>query len=359
MQHRQPGATALERAEPQASLTGFRQRIATLLSEERDAARRDIIVLALDGIPLALARQCWPRARLSRMDSVFPSTSSTAWLSSLTGMSVDEHGIPGVVFRLDASSPINVYAHRRPLGVPDRGNLFSDAAAAGYRAVAVSADLEAAPGPWLDTLLRHADRIEGYRFYADVPAPTPERTIETLRGAVASQRKADGMPRLIWCFVELDRYIHMHGYDAQTLRVLALIDALAADWVQSGAVVVAHSDHGLVPTRHDPEIEAMLLACARDFACDSGGAGRTRWFYPQGRDEERMLACLETRFAGIARACHADTLFDVAGSAFPRVGPVVLIAEGDVFATFDGHRFDHGSCTETEMQVPYARWGID
>lgn len=348
----------MDRSEPHASLIGFRHRIATLLSDERGAARRDIIVLALDGIPLALARRCWPHANISRMDSVFPSTSSTAWLSSLTGMTVDEHGIPGVVFRLDAPAPINVYAHGQPLGVPDRGNLFSDAVAAGYRAIAVSADLEAAPGPWLDTLLRHAERVDGHRFYADVATPTAEDTIEALRGAVDSQRGDDGVPRLIWCFVEVDRHIHMHGYDAETMRFLEMIDTLATAWARDGAIVVAHSDHGLVPTRHDPEIEAMLQASARDFACDSGGAGRTRWFYPQAHDEARMLARLETRFAGIARVCRADTLFDVAGSAFPRVGPVVLIAEGDTFATFDGHRFDHGSCTETEMQVPYARWGM-
>lgn len=338
------------------SITGFRRVVAAALHAEARAARRDVIVLALDGIPLALAGRHWPRARIEGMDSVFPSTSATAWLSSLSGLPVERHGVPGVVFRLPGAGLINIYRHDGPLDVPDDGNIFRDARACGYRAIAISADLEAAPCAWLDVLLRDARRVAGDRFYTAHPQPDPQATVEAVRAAVERERDA-AQPALIWCFVEIDRHVHMHGYDADTLRLLDLVDELAADWAAAGARVIAHSDHGLVPTRHDPGIAEAIEAAAHEFGCESGGAGRTRWFYPRAEDRPRMLATLTRRFAGIARVCPAEDMFASGGAILARTGSVLLIAEGEDFATFDGHRFDHGSCHDGELRVPVACWG--
>ncbi|TXH76038.1 MAG: hypothetical protein E6Q88_02920 [Lysobacteraceae bacterium] len=340
-------------------LTDFRQSISTLLTSERAGSGHDVIVLALDGIPLTLARAHWPRARIEGMDSVFPSTSATAWLSSLSGMTVEEHGIPGVVFRTRETGLINIYRHHNALDVPDRGNIFADAVAAGYRAIAISADLEAAPCAWLDVLLRGAERIGRDRFYAGDTAQRPEHIVESIRAAVRRERDKSQQPNLIWCFVEVDRHIHRHGYDADVLRLLDLVDALAVEWARTGAMVIAHSDHGLVPTQHDPEIAAAIEASAHEFGCHLGGAGRTRWFYPEPGDRERMLARLQQRFAGIARVCASEEMFLAGSEILYRVGSVLLIAETGQFATFDGHRFDHGSCLSDEIEVPFAHWNGD
>ncbi len=337
------------------SLVDVRRRISAAMTDPR----RDVIVLALDGIPLALARQHWPHADIEAMSSVFPTTSSSAWLSSVTGQTVAEHGIPGVVFRLDGPEPINVYDFRGELAVPDRGSLFSDAVAAGYRAIALSADLEAAPGPWLDALLRDAHRVGDDRFYARSEALSAQELVDSVRAAVARERRQrTGTPQLIWCFVEVDRHIHRYGYDAHALDVLTRIDALASAWAADGVEVIAYSDHGLVPTRHVPDIQAAIDDVSRRFRCAAGGAGRTRWFYPLEQDREAMSDFLRARFGGIARVAHAAECFDAGMLARGRVGDVLLIAEGDEFTTFDGHCYDHGSWTPTEVAVPFAQWRI-
>lgn len=335
------------------SLIDVRERIAAALTQ----ASGDVIVLALDGIPLGLARQQWPNAAIDAMSSVFPTTSASAWLSSVTGQTVAEHGIPGVVFKLDSAEPINIYNFHGDLAVPDRGSLFSDARAAGYRATALSADLEAAPGPWLDSLLRHAERVGEDRFYARDDSLSAHAVAEAVSAAVRRERAMHrGSPHFIWCFVEVDRHIHRHGYDAHALDVLKRIDALASQWANDGTQVFAYADHGLVPTRHVDDIQAAIDDAARRFRCAAGGAGRTRWFYPLDHDRDAMGDFLRTRFAGIASVAQAADRFDAAMLARGRVGEVLLIAEGDEFATFDGHCFDHGSWTRTEVEVPFARW---
>src|SRR5207245_312786 len=99
-------------------IASFREHVRALLANDR----RDVIVLAVDGIPYELARTVWRRAHITRARSVFPTTSSTAWLTSLTGESVDAHGIPGVVFEVDGAL-VDVYSYTGSLGDAPR-NLF-------------------------------------------------------------------------------------------------------------------------------------------------------------------------------------------------------------------------------------------
>jgi hypothetical protein len=82
-------------------ITSFRDRIRDLLrSESRKPRPRNIVLLGLDGIPYSLATRMWTSSATVKLRSVLPTTSSTGWLSSLTGLNVDAHGVPGVVFRI-------------------------------------------------------------------------------------------------------------------------------------------------------------------------------------------------------------------------------------------------------------------
>jgi hypothetical protein len=38
------------------------------------------------------------------------------------------------------------------------------------------------------------------------------------------------------------------------------------------------------------------------------------------------------------------------------VGSIVLIAQGEDFLAADGYRYEHGSLTEDELDVPVAEW---
>src|SRR5690349_20450058 len=95
------------------SIEEFRNKVCGILADEvRSGTRRSVVVFAVDGITNDFALRCWPNAAVSRMHSVFPSTSSSAWLTSLTGLGVASHGVPGVVFKSPGGELINVFQYR-------------------------------------------------------------------------------------------------------------------------------------------------------------------------------------------------------------------------------------------------------
>src|SRR5262249_24222510 len=152
-----------------------------------------------------------------------------------TGLDVDTHGVPGVVFRIPehASEPINIFQYSGPVELPRSGNIFSDAAARGYRPIALAGDLDDVDCTWRSVLLEHAQRI-GKRYCtlagaSDGPLD-PSSVVRRMESDIRTTLASEGSnhPVLIWCFVDLDRIIHVRGYDNAVLRILASIDALAS-----------------------------------------------------------------------------------------------------------------------------------
>lgn len=337
-----------------ASIAAFRRHVRTIL--EGLEPRRHVIVLGVDGIPYDLACRAWRRARVTRARSVFPSTSATAWLTSLSGASVDDHGIPGVVFALDAGGPlVDVYRYRGPLGDPPPEDLFGDAAALGYTPVAILGDLEDTHCTWRDQLVHRAQAVTGHTFYARAPEPEPATLGDRLVAAVAHALALHEGPCLVWCFIDADRRIHRCGYDRPLIDFLERLDAIAAAWSRD-AVVIAHSDHGLVPTRHDPIVAAAIERVMTAESCAMGGAGRARWLYVEPSAERRVREELARRLPASVRLWHADELFAPGSRARRRVGSIVLVAEGEEFLAPDEYRFEHGSLTAGELDVAVAEW---
>jgi hypothetical protein len=96
------------------------------------------------------------------------------------------------------------------------------------------------------------------------------------------------------------------------------------------------------------------LPAERGYA--TGGAGRTRWIYSDARGEDGLVAALQRALPSTIRIASADEVFAAGSLARTRVGNVVLIAEGEEFMTFDGQRFEHGSSTDMEIDIPFAEW---
>jgi Type I phosphodiesterase / nucleotide pyrophosphatase len=338
------------------SIASFRRQVQAILAS-RSGPQRHVIVLGVDGIPYELARQVWRRAHLSRARSVFPTTSATAWLTSLTGEAVDSHGIPGVVFAVPDDGPlIDVYTYQGPLGDAPPEDLFSDAARAGYTPVAILGDLEDTRCTWRDLLVHRAHRVHGHPFFARLDgALDPQALADRLAAAVEHALSSHPGPCLVWCFVDADRHIHRRGYDPAMLTFLEIIDELAAEWARD-ATVIAHSDHGLVATRHDPLVADVLERVIAAERCRMGGAGRTRWLYVEPSAERRVRDELLSRLPASIRIHHADELFAPGSPARRRVGSIVLVAHGEDFLAADGVRFEHGSMTEAEFDVPVAEW---
>lgn len=367
-------STHQEPCEPPAwPATAFRGRMARLL--EREAGRtprpRHVVVLAVDGLPYALARQVWSAGVTEPVTAVLPTTSSAGWLSSLTGLSVAEHAVPGVVFRSpeDTGELINVFSYRGPGLTGARENLFADARRLGLLPLAVLGDLEAYPCSWRDALLRHAHPVTGHRFYTRggggggaYRAPDPGTVEAAVRRAVTGALDARGgdRPCLVWCYIELDRHVHHHGYDAHVRQALAGLERVAAELAGKGAVVVAHSDHGLTPTRHDPRLARLLDALGRRHGCTTGGAGRVRWLYPAAAGAtDRLVRDLERELPPSVRLFSADALLPPGSAGRARAGEIVLMAEGEEFLTEPAYTHDHGSAREAEVYTPFTRWGAE
>lgn len=323
-----------------------------------------MVVLAVDGLSYAFAADHWAgAARISRLRSVFPTTSSAGWLSSLTGLDVARHLVPGVVFRDPEGSGglINVFDYRGGGLTPARETVFTDARRAGYRPLAVLGDMETYGGSWRDALLRDAEPVLGHRFYTQDDGPYRERDpgvlVDLVRDALARTLTAPGEgPRLVWCYVELDRHVHHFGYDRHAARFLAGVEELARELVDAGAVVLAHADHGLTPTRPDPDLTELLEALARKHGMRMGGAGRTRWLYLRPGTAGTVAVELRARLPESVRVARSGELFPE--GVRRRVGELVLIAEGDAFLADHGYRYEHGSLTDAELDTPYAAWGI-
>jgi hypothetical protein len=340
------------------SVTAFRSRVGALLAEEqRTGARRDIVIFALDGIPVDLGAKAWPHAKVSKLRSVFPTTSSSSWLSSLRGDRVAEHGIPGVAFKVKGEELINVFEYRGELNLPQTGSIFSDAAALDYLAVSIVGDWEPYDCTLRTEIFHGSTGLWGNPFFTADGPWQPEKLHRQIRGALRAILPDNRhQARLIWCFVDVDRHIHHHGYDEAILRFIELFDELALELAKRNAIVVAHSDHGLIRTRHSDPLAAFLASVQAEHDAPMGGAGRVRWFYPRPRCVDRLLDVLERGLPPTVRVCAADEHFEPGSLARSRVGEVLLIAGGEEFVTFSGHCFDHGSLSDTELYVPLALW---
>jgi hypothetical protein len=349
------------------SIRDFRSSVAGLLAAETGARRpRPVVVLALDGVSYAAARSHWCHAELSRARSVTPTTSSAGWLSSLTGLDVAAHGVPGVVFADPAGGPgqINVFEYTGPgLELPPTvGNVFSDATGLGYQPLAVLGDMETYHCAWRDTLLAGARPVTGHRFYTEGGGPYRVRSTAVVEAAVvaaiqdALQGASGAVPAFVWCYVEIDRHIHEYGYDNHVSEMLGALERIAVRLAEQGVVTLAHADHGLVPTVHDTEFAAFLDDAARRHGFVVGGAGRMRWLHT--REPMPGLAGLLAPQLPESVSVHAaDEFFPPGSPARGRVGDTVLVAHGERFLAPDGYTHDHGSFGEDEVWTPFARWG--
>lgn len=342
------------------SVTDFRAELARLMAEH---PTRQVVVLALDGVNLAAAQTCWPSAETRLMSAVAPTTSSACWLSALTGLDVADHAVPGVVFSDPSGTGglVNFLDHHGPGLTSATENVFLDAARLGRSPLAVLGDLEHYASSWRDALLAHARPVTGHRFYTERGAyrrrPATE-VAERIRTAVERTLAgpAAGRPCLLWCYVEVDQHVHRYGYDEHTMEVLTALADFATDLTTRDVLVVAHADHGLVPTVHDPGLAALLDELGRRHGFTMGGAGRTRWLYPRRHTGAELAALVGEELPADVRILSADDVFRPGSPGRARVGDVLLVAEGEAFLTDPEYRYDHGSFAPEETDTPFSVW---
>jgi hypothetical protein len=211
-------------------------------------------------------------------------------------------------------------------------------------------------------LLGHAHPIFGYRFWTQsgpeyVP-PNSRLLISSLREAILNgiPPHSSSAPTLLWCFLDTDRHVHYYGYDDLVHEFLTLVEQLAIDLARKGAIVIAHSDHGLTPTTHSSAMADALANLAEARGYVMGGAGRMRWLYGNSGSEAERINELKRCLPASVRVSAADELFAKDSLSRRRVGNIVLTAGDEEFITSPKYKFDHGSDTEAELYVPFSVW---
>ncbi|MFJ2995678.1 hypothetical protein [Pandoraea sp. NPDC087047] len=321
---------------------------------------RNVLVFAIDGITSALGLSCWKSpVEQIELASTFPTTSTTCWTSACTGEGAETHGIVGVVHTLEGlQRPINIFEYQPEICTLATGNFFHDAASLGYMPVALESDLTGLRCGWKDSLLKWAKLRPSGTFFSGRPAESVP-IVDILR-AVAEEVDAvlsDGHePKLVWCFVDIDQWIHHTGYDEPTVKFLRMFDDICARWSERGNIVIAHSDHGLVETEHSSEVASVFAHVATRFNGHIGGAGRVRWIH-SAADAEEIIAyakpCLPDDVAILRREAFFPAMSNLIRQ---RVGAVLFVATGRKFVSMPGYCYDHGSLMKDELFVPYARW---
>jgi hypothetical protein len=353
------------------SLRDVPDRVLTAL----DRADRGVVVLAVDGLAYAVAAEHWRPGTLDRLRSTVPSTSTTAWLTSVTGVGPERHGLPGMVFRLPADGTL-VYAvsgttlatgPADPQGRPGllwpQPTVFQRAAARGVRCVALGREMDGLTGPWAAAVLAGCTRVAvTERARLAEQAARPLALVAGVTGDVA-QVLATGphdRPMLVWAYVNLDDYVHRHGYDDAARAALAALAEHAEGWTAGGWTVLAHADHGQVRCAPDPDLVRAFAAVDDPADClvPAGGAGRIRWLYPKPGRTERVADRLADALGDAARVLPAGQVPELNRPGLAgRVGPVVAIAASPRFPVPDpALRYEHGGFDDDEMHVPFATW---
>jgi hypothetical protein len=330
-----------------------------------DRADRGVVVLAVDGLAYSVAAEHWQPSTLDLLHSTVPSTSTTAWFTSVTGVGPEQHGLPGMVFRLPADGTLVYAVNGTTLatGPADPGarpgllwphpTVFQRS---GVRCVALGRELNDLTGPWAPAVLAGCERItvtEPSRLAAQAADPRA-----LVAGVASDVTEVLAEPMLLWAYVNLDDYVHRHGYDDAVRTALTQLAGHAEQWAADGWTVLAHADHGQVRCEPDPDLVRAFAAVDDPADClvPAGGAGRIRWLYPKPGRTERVADRLADALGDAARVLPASEVPEL--RALPgRVGPVVAIAASPRFPVPDPTlRYEHGGLDDDEMHVPFAVW---
>ncbi|WP_214106905.1 alkaline phosphatase family protein [Acrocarpospora catenulata] len=338
-------------------------------------AERGVVVLAVDGLSWETAATAWRGAELDRLTSTFPSTSATAWMSSITGAPVSEHLVVGAAYRAPADGSLINVITGQTLALPhsgedgpgrpsegDRGlpTLFERAAGLA-ETVVVGRELDTLTSPWAAALTRGARRAPHAHPLTTDPEDLVAGVIADVAAAVAAPRER---PLLLWVYVNLDDHVHRHGYDARAMSALRRLERQASAWAAHGWQVLAYADHGQVPVTPDAALAARWAALDTPELCalPGGGAGRVRWLYPRpplaGQVAERLADALDGHALVLPAAALAQAGLEPAtGPMLERLGAVVAVATSPRFPVPDpGLAYEHGGWSPEEMLVPLARW---
>ena len=331
-------------------------------------ARRSLAVLAVDGLGYRVAAAQLAPDVLAPLTTTFPSTTTTAFLSSLTGSSPSEHGVIGVQYlHPDGRRGYNCITGEitepsgagqiRPSPGPAPRTAFTVLRGLGVPTFSLPAELAGVSAAWRASALGGSQVLPG-RPAALGAVAAVDAVARDL--ATALDRSPGG---LVWAYVNLDDHLHVRGPDRDIEQACRAIDALARRLSRDGVAVLLYADHGCTASRPGAQAMAAWSEVSAASACrlPAGGAGRVRWLYPRAGEEQRLAGRLRSLLPGAVVTTPAELarwgVVEEGSAGQARLGEIVALARGPDFPVPDAAvAYEHGSLTAEEMLVPMAIW---
>jgi hypothetical protein len=362
---------------------------------------RSLAVLAVDGLGYRVAARWLGPDVLIPLTATFPSTTTSALATSLTGRTPSEHGVIGVQYlHTDGARGYNCITGEitepssagviRPSPDPVTTTAFLALRDLGVRSFSLPGELAALSAQWrklaLDgsTELAGSSGLDGSSGLAGSaglvgsagldgqvpgsvpPGPPGMRGVHEVVDAVTRDLRAvldRHRGALVWAYVNLDDHLHRYGPDHDIERACQAIDSLARALSASGTAVLLYTDHGCAASCPSAATMAAWdeLSSPRTCRLPAGGAGRVRWLYPHAGAEQAVAHELRTRLPDAVVTSPAELsrwgLVDADSIGYARLGEIILLARGPDFPVPEPElAYEHGSMTVEEILVPLAVW---
>lgn len=349
-------------------------------------SQESIIVIGLDAISYSVAREMFTPNTMLPISSIFPSTSVCCWAAAMTGLSVEDSGLPGPVFYapeikrmyncLDDIVEVNgkwvsdfSEAHKVSFG--EWETIFHDLSQT-HETVAVNGYFSIDSHRWSRGIMRGAERTDISNADWSKITSQPDKIAKSVVNDIENtlSKRDRNRPLFVWSLVNTDHYIHLNGYNESLRKALKLINEAFHEWSDQGHSVIMYADHGQVSNVANKEMGRAWDSLHSPEMCrlTSGGAGRVRWSYPHSHKEDAFANRLSNILGDEAIVLHRDelqknALLDIGKRLTQQVGEIVSIAIGNQFPIFNSSEdyyaheqiiFEHGSILPDEMIVPLA-----
>ena len=334
-------------------------------------AEKKTVVLALDAISYRyyseVIRPCISNdvnKYEKILTSVFPSTTSSAWSSVITGELPGVHGVYGTSYRIRRGQTyvwLNDSVSDKTTSLVKEGQeLFADGCETLFSTILHKKKFY---------IGRHG-QSENNSFFKSVTAGIDQRIFPEMSTYVSMKYKPEELVEylfdqieeavnaseesLIWAYFDFDDFIHEKGYDALNYVWKGFCDRLKGitDLVDS---VILIADHG--QTKQNQWEKSILAESEKEiFSLRICGAGRVLYLY--GEEEKAIRdwavsyyhehAAVLTREEAIRAGLFGEDCRNE-----QRIGDVVVIGKDSEFHSIGAsYQYEHGACTEDEMFVP-------
>ncbi len=341
----------------------------------------EIIVFAFDAISfdyyLSDIEQVAKEYKLlsSVLSSVFPSTSTTAWTSIITGSTPSEHGIYGTSFYLkefdknynwifnalaDKEKFISLWKPKKDphLNLSNKKTIFSRLKDVGFTNFYLDSHGKMNPFPVLG-ITDGAKHIPYLKGDFDELKRKPKDLLAYFLNQTSKLLQNNRGKKIIWNYLDVDDFIHENGY--KELSKHDIWKALFKFWSvhkTSNRIFMLISDHGQTNQVNSGINILKTSILNEDLAYNSAGAGRTMFFYPKKEKMNEVKFWLEKIVGDSGLVLTKEELIthgliERNAVALDRIGDLITLATKPNFPSAGAKYFaEHGSLHSEEMFVP-------